>query len=194
MSSEVNQKNKIIEKCLISLANGDIDAMNLLYAEIKKDIYAFALSKVCNKFDAEDIFQDTFIRIYENAKLYSPKGKPMAWIFTIEVNVINRYYQVKSKREAIDLDLVINTIQDCKCEDTLSNNSISNDFLRNLLNNLNDLEREVISLHIVSELKFREIAELLNMPLSTILSKYNRAIKKIKKMVKEDKIDEKKSN
>ena len=186
MSSEVNQKNIIIEKCLVSLANGDIDAMNLLYETIKKDVYAFALSKVCNKYDADDIFQDTFIRIYENAKLYSPIGRPLSWIFAIEANVINRYYQLKNKRETIDLDQVINIVLETNGENKENDNSISDEFLKSLLKKLTDIEREIISLHIVSELKFREIAELLNMSLSTILSKYNRAIKKIKKMVKED--------
>ena len=93
---KVVDKNLVIDQCLISLANGNNDAMDSLYVIIKNDIYAYALSKVRNKFDADDIMQDTFLKIYENAKLYKPMGKGLAWIFTIETNVINRYFQIKS--------------------------------------------------------------------------------------------------
>lgn len=174
-------KNKIIEQCILSLADGKMDAMDLLYKTIKNDIYAYALSKVCNKFDSDDILQDTFIRIYENAKLYTPLGKPMAWIFTIENNVINRYFLVKKRYEITSIDILNNV----SCEDiNKEHNLIQNEYINKLLSYLNDIEREVISLHLVSNLKFKEIAKMLNKPLSTILSKYNRAIKKLKKISK----------
>lgn len=183
MNKETKNKSIIIEECLVSLAEGKIDAMDLLYETIKRDVYAFALSKVCNKFDADDILQDTFIRIYENAKLYTPQGKPLAWIFTIETNVINRYFQLKSRNDVLSDELILNTVADTST--TTEDKLIKQEYLQRLLSNLNCFEREVISLHIVSDLKFREIAKYLNKPLSTVLSKYNRAIKKLQKIAKE---------
>lgn len=180
---DIKNKNTIIEECLISLANGNIDAMDLLYETIKKDIYAFALSKVKNKLDADDILQDTFIRIYENAKLYTPMGKPLAWIVKIETNVINRYFQVKSKDALVNEDVVINTVSDTNADPIDS--KIKNEYVKTLLSKLNDFEREVITLHIVSDMKFKDIANLLGKPLSTVLSKYNRAIKKLQNIAKE---------
>lgn len=179
----IKSKNIIIEECIVSLSNGDLNAMDLLYETIKKDIYAFALSKVCNKFDADDILQDTFIRIYENAKLYTPQGKPLAWIFTIETNVINRYFQLKSRQEVVYDEVITNAVADSSSN--MEDKVIKSEYLKELLSNLNELEREVILLHLVSDLKFREIAKQLNQPLSTVLSKYNRAIKKIKKIAEE---------
>jgi RNA polymerase sigma-70 factor (ECF subfamily) len=128
--------------------------------------------------------QDTFIRIFENAKTYQPIGKPMSWIFTVELNIINRFYQLKARKHLIDDDNLLDSIRDNELSysESLSNN----DYLNNLLRHLDDDEIEVISLHIVSNLKFREISQLLNKPLSTILSKYNRAIKKVKKIAKEE--------
>ena len=175
----LNNKNNIIEESILALGNGNVDAMDILYETIKTDIYAFALSKVNNKFDADDILQDTFVRIYENAKLYTPLGKPMAWVFTIETNVINRYFQLKNRCEYLEEDDTLNDIPD---ESNKSiDNEINDEYLKSLLNQLDDFEKEVISMHIVSDLKFREISEILNKPLSTILSKYNRAIKKLTK-------------
>ena len=164
--------------------------MDILYSTIKTDVYAFALSKVYNKNDADDILQDTFLRIYENAKLYVPLGKPMAWVFTVELNIINRYFQLKSRYDVLNDETIIHDIVD---ESNYSkNNEIQDEYLIMLLESLDEFEREVISLHLVSDLKFREIAEMLNKPLSTILSKYNRAIKKMRKISKGGKLNEKK--
>ena len=104
----------------------------------------------------------------------------MAWIITIEKNIINRFFQLRSRNisihdENISIDEISSTERIC-----------DNDFLNNLLKNLNEFEREVISLHVVTGLKFREIAKLLNKPISTVLSKYNRAIKKLQKLIKEE--------
>ena len=59
--------------------------------------------------------------------------------------------------------------------------------MEKILMHLNEFERQVVMLHLVSDLKFREIANQLDKPLSTVLSKYNRAIKKLQKIVKEEK-------
>jgi RNA polymerase sigma-70 factor (ECF subfamily) len=191
MNRNTENKNTIIEQCLISLAENKLEAMDRLYETISKDVYAFAISKVRDKFDAEDITQDTFIRVYENAKLYTPIGKPLAWIFTIETNVINRYFNLKNRNNNIEDESILEQVEDSSNID--ESKEIKNDYLRKLLLNLSEIEREIISLHLVSDLKFREIAKLLNKPLSTILSKYNRAIKKLKQIVKEENY-EKESN
>ena len=181
MNIKHENKNTIIEQCLIALAENKLEYMDKLYEITSKDIYAFALSKVRDKFDAEDITQDTFIRVYENAKLYTPQGKPLAWMFTIEMNIINRYFNLKNRDTNIEDESILETFEDSSKID--ESKEIRNEYLRKLLLNLSELEREIISLHLVSDLKFKEIAKILNKPLSTVLSKYNRAIKKLKKIM-----------
>lgn len=174
----MSNKNKILEKCIVNLANGKSDYLDELYSLIKSDVYAYALSKSLPKLDAEDIMQDTFMHIYKNARLYTPKGKPMAWIMTIETNLINRYYQLKRREVNIDNDILEATIID---DNNYSESSINSRIINDILNKLDEEERQIIVLHIVSNMKFREIAGVLNKPLSTVLSKYNRAFKKLKK-------------
>ena len=140
------------------------------------------MSKIGNKFDAEDVMQDTFVKIYKNAKLYTPKGKPMAWIITVELNIIRRYFQLKQRVTSLD-DSYLSVPSD----ENLEEKTINNEFLNEMLLKLNESEREVVSLYIVTGLKHREIAKILDKPLSTVLSKYNRAIKKLQAIVKEGK-------
>ena len=107
-------------------------------------------------------------------------GKPLAWIFTIEMNLIRR--QWGKNQRFVPLDESIEIESD---DGDFADSVINNEFLRQVLSTLSEEEREVITLHIVSGLKHREIAKLLGKPLSTVLSKYNRAIKKLQIQIKE---------
>ena len=182
-SEKAKQKNKNaqVESLLLKLASGNAGVMEQLYDEIKTDVYAFALAKIGNCADADDIVQDTFVQIFKNSTKYTPQGKPMAWIITIELNLIRRFMSVKKRTCSMGegIDFVADTV-------VFEQRTIDSVFLQKLLEKLNEEEREVISLHVVTGLKHREIAKLLNKPLSTILSKYNRAIKKLQDIARED--------
>ncbi len=180
-TDELRDKNSRIEQLLAFISSGDTTSMGDLYELIKTDVYAFALSKTRNKSDADDITQDTFVQIYRYAKQYHPKGKPMAWILRIELNLIRRHFQLHA-RNAENSEIFENSL----VSENFESSTIDNLFLRALLKTLNEEEREVVVLHVVSGLKHREIAKLLDKPLSTVLSKYNRAIKKLQAIVKEE--------
>ena len=179
--SQLYTKNEKVENLIFLIANDNKDAVGDLYDLIKTDVYAFALSKLKNSVDAEDVMHDTFINVYKYAKQYSAKGKPMAWIITIELNLIRRQIQLKSRTTDFT-EIHENTLH----KGNIENERINSVFLRQLLQTLNEDEREIISLHVVSGFKHREIAKILNRPLSTVLSKYNRAINKLKIIVKEE--------
>ncbi len=169
-----------IEEQIAGIANGNMDALSRLYELIKTDIYAYAISKLANKHDAEDITHDTFVLIYKHAKQYRAEGKPLAWIFTIELNLIRKLCNANKPSASLD-----EAIGEKSNESDFTNQVVNSQFLREVLSKLDKEEREIISLHIVSGLKHREIAKLLDKPLSTVLSKYNRAIKKLQAEVKE---------
>ena len=176
----ITSRNKRAESLIIRMAGGDISAMGELYDLIEKDIYAYALSRTANRENAEDVTHDTFVQIWRNARLYKSEGKPLAWIFTIEMNIIRRRYNkikgIVSYEELGELEA-----EDCD----FSGQIIDREFLRYLFSAIGKVEREIISLHVISGLKHREIASLLKIPLATVLSKYNRAIKKLQMKLEE---------
>lgn len=180
-TEEIQDRNSRIEELLAKISNGDTASIGLLYDVIKTDVFAYALSKLGNRHDADDITQDTFVQIYKYAGQYQPKGKPMAWIIRIELNLIRRHFQLNSRTAEFDESLD-NTPSEENCEEVFINNA----FLREIMKTLSEEEREIVTLHVVSGMKHREIAKLLHKPLSTVLSKYNRAIKKLQSVVKEE--------
>ena len=124
-----------------------------------------------NKQDAEDILQDTFLKIRSAAHLYQPRGTPMAWILTMTRNFCLMKLREKQKNQAIEEKMLENTmlyVQD-------NTNRV---VLEAAFSILTDEERRIV--HVLSGLKHREIAQILELPLSTVLSKNNRALKKLK--------------
>lgn len=177
---DVKKRDRLADLYITRMADGDVAAMGELYELIKSDVYAYACSKLGRTPEAEDITQDTFVQIYKNAALYSSSGKPLAWVFTVELNLIRRLKQ----RERNDLPL--EEIIENGSEEDVAEKTVEAVFVEQLLRRLGEDEREVVVLHAVSGLKHREIARILGLPLSTVLSRYNRSIKKLQNFAEEE--------
>ena len=162
---------------ILQIANKDADALYKLYELINKNVYSFALSILRNHDDALEVMQDTFVSVYNNANRYENKDKPMAWILTITKNL--SYMKLRKSKKTTDID---------DLEFSSADNHDDKIFIKHLLDKLTKEEREIVILHVVNGFKFHEIAKLLDLKLSTTLSKYHRAIKRIKEIVKEESV------
>lgn len=171
-----NDNPKIDEKLFEEIASGDKTAFCELYELTKGAVYSYALSLLKDKYEAEDVLQDTYLKIRGAAHLYKPQGKPMAWIMTITRNLCMQRFRQKSRDgyELLENDeapSVFDSIGDA--EDRM--------VLKTAFKILSEDELKTILLHIVSGMKHREIADHLSIPLSTVLSKYNRGLKKLRR-------------
>lgn len=173
----------LTEDIFVQISKGDNTAFAYLYTNTYQAVYGFLLSILNNREEAEDILQETYIKIRENASRYQNKGKPMAWIFTIARNLA---YMKLRKRKRIS----VLSIEDA--ESVMGFSDVTDTEERMVLEAafhvLNMEERQIVILHAVSGLKHREISQIVKKPLSTVLSKYNRAIKKLEKAVGEEKV------
>ena len=154
------------------MAKGDTQALEQLYRAAAPGVYAYALSILKNSHDAEDVLQDTFLSVHKGAASYRSQEKPMAWILTIAKNLCLKRLQERQRSGRTPLD-----------EFTLRDDKVSTDdklLIEACMNVLSDEERQIVVLHAVSGFKYREIATMLSLPLSTVLSKYHRALKKMK--------------
>ena len=165
------QKVYIDEELLKRILQGEQDAFKELYERSYKPLYAFLLSLTQNSEDAKDLLQDTFIQIYKNCHLYEPPGNPMAWMMKIAKNL----FLMKCRKEHAS-----STISYEQAEYELGFADLSDVDNRIVLEKLflilSEEDRNLIILHDVGGLKHREIADLLGMPLGTVLSRYNRGL------------------
>ncbi len=172
------------EKLLKRVAAGDAEAFRQLYHNTDRTVYSFILSILKNPQDAEEVMQETYLKIWTSAASYQSQGKPLAWIFTIARNLCYMRFRDQKRQADIGLD-------DLNGEETGEvclplENMTDAIVLKSALEILKEDERQIVLLHASAGLKHREIAADLQMPLATVLSKYNRAIKKLKQYLREE--------
>ncbi len=166
----------IDETLFVRIAEGEKEAFETLYTQSSSAVYAYALSILHNQEDAEDAMQETYLKIRGAAHLYQAKGRPMAWIFTIARNICLMKFRQQQHRTHDPLDENMEDTNFTKIRDTEDRAVLMAAFRI-----LSDEEKQIVMLHAVSGLKHREIAAMMRLPLSTVLSKYNRAAKKLRK-------------
>ncbi len=172
-------KNSHLDEVLKRLAKGDKNALEELYHETKAAIYGFFLTITKNPADSEDVLQETYLKIWANADRYTAKGTPMSWILMIAKNLSLMKLREKKRHQDLEPE---EWDMEFHIPDSAGNTE-DRHLLEAALNLLTLEEREIILLHAVSGLKHREIAELLDMALATVLSKYHRALKKLRKYI-----------
>jgi len=171
----------IDEHLFARIGKGDSEALDELYHLTERSLYAFTVSLTRDHEMALEIMQETYLKILSAAHLYKPMGKPLAWIFTITKNL---YYNEVKKSGRYDTQDPAELSNDKKfsyvtdADDRL--------VLDAVLEKLTEEEREIILLYAVSGMRHREIAESLNMKLSTLLSKYHRGLKKLRSYLEKE--------
>ena len=166
---------KVDEALIEKIGAGDIQAFEALYIQTERAVYAYTLSLVKRPEDTVDIVQDTYLKIRAAAHLYKPMGKPMAWIFTIARNLsmnLLRQNSVRGHADWADYDNHLDFSYIADQTDRI--------VLESALTILADDERQIIMLYALSGMKHHEIAKNLGVPLSTALSRYHRALKKLR--------------
>lgn len=165
---------RMLDELLIMTISGDRSALEALYRETKVAIYSFALSVLKHREDAEDVLHDVFLAIYGTNVSYRSHGKPMAYLITVTRNLC--LMKLRERQKTVDFPEDFERREDgseaVSTEDRL--------LLNQCMTILSDEERQIVVLHAVSGLKHREIAAELSLPLPTVLSKYRRAIHKLK--------------
>lgn len=166
------------EELFIQIAMGDMQALETVYHQTYQAVYGFILSILKNQYDAEDILQETYIKIKTGAHLYKPQGKPLAWIFTIARNLSYMKIRKDKNTQTSPYEELENMLDFSAVED--KENKL---LLEAAFSILGDEERQIIILHANTGMKHREIAALVKLPLSTVLSKYNRGMKKLRNYI-----------
>ncbi len=168
-------KVRIDETLFSQIAQGDDKAFEQLYYLTYKPLYAFILSMTLSKEDAEDLLQETYIRIRGACHLYRKQGNPMAWMMKIAKNLFLMKQRTERKTTIVDIDNYANKLslnQIPATEDRI--------LLEELFKKVIQEDRDIIIMHVIMGMRHKEIAEILNLPVGTVLSRYHRSMKKLK--------------
>lgn len=172
------------ERLLLLTAKGDKEAFQQLYQNTDKTIYGFILSIVKNPTDAEELMQETYLKVWVSAGGYQPQGKPLAWMFTIARNLC--YMRFRDRKQEMDISLHELAEQELGEFCPQIEDAADKLVLHAALSSLNEEERQIVLLKTAGGLKHREIAAALDLPLATVLSRYHRSVKKLQKLLREE--------
>ncbi len=135
-----------------------------------------------NRSDAEDVMQDTFIKVFQNSNLYSEQGSPKAWLYRIAKNTLIDF-QRKNLRKPQIVELKEEHIRhEGDVSSVIEEKEMAHIFEK-AINDLPPAQREVYFLRQRSGLSFIEISELLNEPKSRVLGRMHLALKKLKSIL-----------
>ncbi len=167
--------NNTLDKCLAEMQlYGSERAFEKLYIESRKGVFSFIYSYLKNHHDAEDVMQQTYLKVRSSCSSYVIGTNAVAWILEIAKNL--SLTELKKRQREVAFSEAESEIS--KLESHFKESAW---FVLDAINKyLDDDERKIVMLHLVSDLKHREIAEIIKMPLGTVLWKYNKAIKTLK--------------
>jgi RNA polymerase sigma-70 factor (ECF subfamily) len=185
----------LTDEQLIKLFNdGEITAMEMLVNRHKERIFTSIYLLVKDKYLAEDIFQDLFIKIIETLKAgkYKEENKFVQWAMRIAHNLcVDHFRKIKNKpvirtSEGTDIFDVLH-FDESNAEDRMMKMQ-SNETIMKLVCKLPEDQREIIILRHFADLKFREISKILECSVNTALGRMRYALLNLPKMIEEKQI------
>ena len=170
-----------LQQLLIHIADGEREALAELYQSTRTAVYGLALSYLKNAHDAQDLTQDVYVQVWDCAEQYRLTGSPMGWLLAVCRNLCLMRLRREERHAALSEE-EWDAIPARECGLDADERAL----LQGALAVLGEEERRIVLLHAVTGLKHREIAALLELPLPTVLSKYHRALKKMRSFLEGD--------
>ena len=167
--------NMDLEESLLALKSGEAEALGSVYDLTKCLVYSCAFALVKDHFAAEDLMQETYLKIRQNIPGYKSKGTGKAWICRIVRNLA--LDQKRRNKKTVPIAGYENTLAG-------SENKTKQEFddiIETAKEILDGQELEIILLRTVGDLDHKEISDVLKLPYATARWKYANAVEKLKK-------------
>ena len=174
--------------------DGDENALAILVKRHQSKIYGFIYSKILDRDVADDVFQDTFIKVIKTLKShsYNEEGKFLPWVMRIAHNLIIDYFRKNKKmpmhRETEEFSIFsIMTDNSPNIENQIITEQVESDLLR-LIAELPDDQKEVLEMRIYQDLSFKEIADLTGVSINTALGRMRYALMNLRRIIEKNQI------
>lgn len=168
------QKGEVSDKELMEkVKDDDTFAFNILVDRYKLRLFNLICRLLQNKEEAEDILQETFLRVYRERERYDPTYSLSTWVYTIALNLCRNELKRRKKFRFFGLDLIKDN-REYAAPETKGNNCLSSTLEKAILS-LPDKYRTAFLLRDVDELSYEEVSQSMGIPLGTVKSRVNRA-------------------
>lgn len=186
-----NSKNQPSDEDLIErFQKGDLYAFDLIVKRYKDQLLNFVYRFVGNQEEAEDIVQETFLRVYRKRRAYKRIAKFSTWIYTIAGNLARTELRRRKRRKLFSISDLGFEDRDYEISDERStpesevDGVIKEEIIQREINKLSPKFRQVIILRDVQELSYEEISKIIKVPIGTVKSRVNRGRLKLQNRLK----------
>lgn len=168
---------------------GDVDAFEVFVRRYQRPLYAFLVRFTASRSLADDVFQETCLKVHHAAKTLHDRGSIKSWLFTIAANTARDALRSQARRAAVSLDHSLDEghgrrrsfgdllmAKNCSPEE-LSVNRETREAVLTQVSAMEPRLREVLALSYLTELTQANIADILDIPLGTVKSRLHQAVK-----------------
>lgn len=160
-----------LNEVFLELKRGDQSHFNWFYENSKKQLFYNILSYTKNYELSEDLLQETYVKFLTNIKNIDDKVNVLGYLMVMSKNITLDYFKKNNRIETLNEEDI--SFEDNKIHETM--------LVSKIKEILNDVEFKILILHILGELTFNEIKDIVKKPLGTVLWIYNKSLKKVRK-------------
>ena len=175
------------EELIARFQNGDVYAFEQIVHRYKDPLINFVYHYLRDRIDAEDVIQETFLRVYKNKHLYRNIAKFSTWIYTIASNLAKTELRRRRRRRVLSLTQMGYDNKDYDVPDVFASpekivgGEMKEEEIRKEIDALPVKFREVIILRDIQEFSYEEISSILKIPIGTVKSRVNRGRLRLQK-------------
>ncbi len=183
------------EDLIYRFQQGDNYAFDILVKRYKDPLLNFVYRFLGDRTEAEDIVQETFLRLFKNKHYYKEIAKFSTWIYTIAGNLAKTELRKRRRRSFFSISNFTGTDKDYDIPDAdvspekQADSVLTDNIIQQAVNKLSPKFKEVIVLRDIQEFSYEEISEIVGIPLGTVKSRVNRARLKLQEDLKDLMID-----
>ena len=176
------------EQLLLRYTQGDAEAFASLMRRYERELFGFLARFLGDSTLAEDVFQETFLQIHISADAFDFSRRLKPWLFTIAANKARDALRRRFRRPAVELDAVVSSDQDdvhfidlipanIPPPGARIENQEASEAVQTIVRQMPENLRIVLLLSYFHEFAYKEIAEVLSVPLGTVKSRLHLAVK-----------------
>jgi len=176
------------EQLVVAYREGNVAALPELISRYEKELFHFLIRFAGNRAFAEDLFQEAFLQVHQSAGTFDATKRFKPWLFTIAANKARDHLRREKRRRTAPLSAMIDPTGDSGASfidlmeadiplpaDTADNAEIA-ELVRELADQLPDHLREVLVMAYFHQFAYKDIAEMLSIPLGTVKSRLHAAV------------------
>jgi RNA polymerase sigma factor (sigma-70 family) len=175
---DLNASDRNDEELMIAYQKGHSESFDILYHRYKKNVFSFIKKRAKDTNDANEIFQQVFLKLHKSRLSFNPQYKFIHWLFTICRTSLADFYRSKPRGffEELSEDLL-------KAPDQIAALENAEHYRSLLSSELNPVFQEAVALRVFNEESYEEIALKLNLSEQNVRQIVSRSLKKLKSII-----------